>query len=71
MCPQERLNFVPESFEFVSTYLWKLLLSQTYKISNISTLKRCHLQFTTWCVVTNEIFGPWMLGVGCREDVDQ
>jgi len=30
------------------------------QISNISTLKRCHLQFTTWCVVPNEIFGPWM-----------
>jgi len=29
-------------------------------ISNISTSKRCNLQFTTWCVVPNEIFGPWM-----------
>jgi len=31
MWPQERLNFVPESFEFVSTYVLKLLLSETYK----------------------------------------
>jgi len=30
------------------------------KISNISTLERCNLQFTTWCVVPKEIFGPWM-----------
>ena len=30
------------------------------QISNISTLKRCNLQFTTWNVVPNEIFGPWM-----------
>jgi len=30
------------------------------QIPNISTLKRCNLQFTTWCVVPNAIFGPWM-----------
>ena len=30
------------------------------QISNISTSKRCNLQLTTWCVVPNVIFGPWM-----------
>jgi len=38
----------------------KITVEGKIQISNISTLKRCHLQFTTWCVVPNEIFGPWM-----------
>ena len=37
-----------------------MAVESNIQISNISTLKRCNLQCTTWCVVPNEIFGPWM-----------
>jgi len=38
----------------------EIAVDSNIQISNMSTLKRCNLQFTTWCVVPNEIFGPWM-----------
>jgi len=38
----------------------EMAVESNIQISNISTLKRCNLQCTTWCVVPNEIFGPWM-----------
>ena len=37
----------------------EIAVESNIQISNKSSFKRCNLQFTTWCVVPNEIFGPW------------
>jgi len=37
----------------------KLLLSENTNLKHLH-VETLNLQFTTWCVVPNEIFGPWM-----------
>jgi len=49
--PPERLDFVWEQFEFMSTFLTKLAAQWNIQFPNICWLKRCNLQFTTWSVV--------------------
>jgi len=44
----------------------EIAVESNIQISNKSSFKRCNLQFTTWCVVPNEIFGPWMSRRGQR-----
>ena len=60
-------HVTPGAFEFctriIRVYInicTEIAVESNIQISNISTLKRVNLQFTTWCVVPNEIFGPWM-----------
>ena len=62
-------HVTPGTFEFCTRIIRvciniciEITVEWNIKISNISTvtLKRCNLQFTNWCVVPNEIFGPWM-----------
>jgi len=60
-------HVTPGTFEFCTRIIRvciniciEITVEGNIQISNISTLKRCHLQFTTLCIVPNEIFGPWM-----------
>jgi len=63
----------PGTFEFCTRIIrvcinifMEIAVEWNIQISNISTLKRFHLQFTTWCVVPYDIFGPWMSRRGQR-----
>ena len=60
-------HVTPGTFEFctriIRVYInicMEIAAEWNIQISNISTSKRCNLQLTTWCVVQNVIFGPWM-----------
>jgi len=60
-------HVTPGTFEFCTRIIRvcinvciEITVEWKTQISNISMLKRCNLQFTTWCLVSNEIFGPWM-----------
>jgi len=56
-------HVTPGTFEFC-TRIIRVYINICIEIAVDSNLKHLHvqnnLQFTTWCVVPNDIFGPWI-----------